>query len=605
MASNFIYSSRDHKFILREWLGIEKILGFSAYRDFYDVGDVDVLLDQALKVAREVVAPTNDDGENIGVKLVDGQVYVPPSFHKAHKFMQENGWGMSDPDEEGHMPIVIRAACSEYFGAANPAFEPYFGLAAGASRLIATFGEPQDKERFLPKMYGGEWGGTMCLTEPGAGSDVGASTTKAYPTDEPRIYKIKGTKCFITGGDHDLTENIIHLLLARIDGAAPGTKGISLFIVPKFWVDENGRMGGRNDVTTVAIEHKLGLKGSATAMLNFGDEGECRGILLGKPPDENGVAEGMAQMFQMMNSARHGTGHSALYVATVAYNNAVQYAKERIQGKALTNPKGPAVPIIKHEDVRRMLLRQKAMLEAMRALIFKNWYYIEVAQNSDDEKEREQADRNIQVLNPLGKAYCSDLAWELIADAIQVYGGYGFSEEYPVARQARDCKIYSIWEGTNYIQSMDLVGRKWRLEKGKLFRDWMAELGGFIEKNQGTGGLEREFAILKQAFGSFQEIYATIGKYFMSQVSLVPVFSTRVLHATSMVYCGALMAEQAMVAMDKLTQVGENHPDHVFYTGKIQSAKYYIRNVVPGVMNLAQVIKDGDTSVLDIPEEAF
>ncbi|HUW65541.1 MAG TPA: acyl-CoA dehydrogenase [Spirochaetia bacterium] len=605
MASNFIYSTRDHKFILKEWLDIGKILNFPVYRDFYDPGDVDVLLDQALKVAREVIAPTNDDGENIGVKLTGGHVTVPPSLHKAHKFMQENGWGISDPEEEGHMPIVLRAACSEYFGAANPSFTPYTGLAAGAARLIASFGRPEDMELFLPRMYSGDWGGTMCLTEPGAGSDVGASVTKAYPTADPCIYRIKGTKSFITGGDHDINENIIHLLLARIEGAAPDTRGLSLFIVPKLWVDENGNMTGPNDVTTVAVEHKMGLKGSATCMLSFGDEGSCRGILLGRPPDEKGVAEGIAQMFQLMNSARHGTGHSALYVATVAYNNAVQYAKERVQGRPLSNPRGPAVPIIQHEDVRRMLLHQKATLEAMRALVFKNWYYIDVVQNSDDEQERETASRNIQVLNPLAKAYCSDMAWQLIADAIQVYGGYGFSEEYPVARQARDCKIYSIWEGTNYIQSMDLVGRKWRMENGKLFRGWLAELGGFIEGNQGATGLEREFTLLKTAFDSYQEIYATIGKYFLGQLRLVPVYSTRVLHCTAVLYCGAMMAEQAMVALGKISQLGEGHADYPFYAGKIQSARYYVRNVVPVVNNLAEIIKDADSSVLDIPEEAF
>jgi len=340
MASNFIYSTRDHKFIIKEWLDTEKILNYPKFKEVYELDDVDTILDQALKVAKEIIAPTNDDGETIGVKLIDGQVKVPPSFHKAYKFMQDNGWGVSDPREEGAMPNIIRAACSEYFGAANPSFTPYAGLTAGAAGLIASFGRQEDKELFLPKMYSGEWAGTMCLTEPGAGSDVGDSTTKAYPTENPRVYKIKGTKCFITGGDHDLTENIIHLLLARIEGAAPGTKGLSLFIVPKVWVNEDGSLAERNDVTTVAVEHELGLKGSATCMLSFGDENNCRGILLGNPPDEKGVAQGMAQMFQLMNSARHGTGHSATYAATVAYNNAVQYAKERIQGRPINQPPG-------------------------------------------------------------------------------------------------------------------------------------------------------------------------------------------------------------------------------------------------------------------------
>jgi alkylation response protein AidB-like acyl-CoA dehydrogenase len=605
MSFNFLYSTRDHKFIIKEWLDIEKILNFSRFKGYFELDDIDAILDQALKVAKEVLAPTNDDGEKIGVKFADGKVSVPPSFHAAHKFLQENGWGITDPNEEGSLPSIVRSAYAEYFNAANPSFTPYSGLARGAAGLIASFGRPEDKEKFLPKMYSGQWGGTMCLTEPGAGSDVGDAATKAFPTDDPRIYKIRGTKCFITGGDHDLTKNIIHLLLARIDGAAPGTRGLSLFIVPKIWVNDDGTLGEPNDVTTVAVENKMGLKGSATCMLSFGENNNCRGILLGSPPDEKGVAQGMAQMFQLMNAARHGTGHSALAVAAVAYHNAVQYAKERIQGRPITNLRGERVPIIKHEDIRRMLLNQKATLEAMRALIFKNCYYMDLAYYSDDEQERVMAQRRIQVINPLAKAYCSDMAWSLIADAIQVYGGYGYIEEYPVARQARDCKIYTIWEGTNFIQSMDLVGRKWRLDNGKLFQEWLHEVEEFINKNQGAPGLEGEFSILKRAMESYKEIYATIIKYFLEKIRLVPLYSTRVLHCTSMLYCGCLIADQALVALKKIDELGKDHYDYPFYQGKVQSAKYYIRNVVPAVFMLAEIIKDGDASALEILEEAF
>lgn len=604
MASNFIYSSRDHKFILKEWLDTQKVLSFPRYADYYELDDIDAILDQALKVAKEVIAPTNDDGENIGLRLVDGKVNVPPSFHNAFKFMQENGWGMHDPDEEGTMPALVRSAAGEYFNAANPSFSPYSGLGSGSAKLIASFGRQEDKEKFLPNMYSGKWAGTMCLTEPSAGSDVGDALTKAYPTDDPRIYKIKGTKCFITGGDHDLTENIIHLLLARIDGAAPGTKGLSLFIVPKLWVNDDGGLEA-NDVTTVAIEHKMGLKGSATAMLSFGDAGNCRGILLGNPPDERGVAEGMAQMFQMMNGARHGTGHSAVAVAQVAYNNAVEYAKTRIQGRAITNPKGPRVRIIEHEDIRRMLLDQKATLDAMRALIFMNVYYQELANFSPDEEERTMAARRIEVLNPLAKAYCSDMAWPLIAEAIQVYGGYGFIEEYPVAKQARDSKIYSIWEGTNYIQSMDLVGRKWRMDEGRVFKEWLAEVSSYIQNHQGTPGLEEEFAKLNEALESYNDIYATMGKYFFTNLRMVPFYSTRVLHATAMLYCGRLIIEQAAVAQKRIAELGENHFDYVFYKGKVLSAKYYIKNVLPAVNNLREIIKTADASAIEMPEEAF
>jgi alkylation response protein AidB-like acyl-CoA dehydrogenase len=608
MASNFLYSTRDHKFIFNEWLDSKKIFSYPKFGDVSEMDEVNMLinmtLDMALKVAETVVAPSNDDGETIGVKLENGQVKLPQSFHHAYKYLNANGWGAEDP-EDAVVPHMVKAACKEYFGGANPSFSSYISLTSGAAKLIASFGQPEDKDLFLPRMYSGEWSGTMCLTEPDAGTDVGDTITKAFPTGKPGIYKIKGTKCFITAGDHDLTDNIIHLLLARIDGAAPGTKGLSLFIVPKVKVNKDGSLGDKNDVTTVAVEHKLGLKGSATCLLSFGDNDGCEGVLLGNPPDEKGAAEGMAQMFQLMNSARHGTGHSALYVATVAYNNAVKYAKERIQGRLLSDPKGARVPIIKHEDVRRMLLNQKAILEAMRALVFVVWYYVDIVTYSPDEEERKYAQNQIDILNPLAKAYCSDVAWELVADAIQVYGGSGYIEEYPVAKQARDVKIYSIWEGTNYIQAMDLIGRKWRMENGQLFAGWLAELGNNIEKYQGTTGLEQEFAILQKAFGQVKEIYKTIIKYAGKDFRLVTTFATRVLHAVAMLYCGYLMADQARVALDKISELGEANIEAAFYKGKVVSARYYINNVVPFIETLSGIIKGGDTSVLDIPEEAF
>ena len=604
MASNFIFSSREHKFILKEWLDTEKVLSFPKYSQYYDLNDIDVIIDQALKVAKKIIAPTNDDGETIGVKFADGKVSVPPSFHKAFRFLQDNGWGMHDPDEEGIMPSLVRSVAYEFFNGANPALSPYSGLGNGAAHLISTFGRKEDKETFLPNMYSGIWAGTMCLTEPNAGSDAGDSLTKAFPTNNPSIYNIKGSKCFITGGDQDMTENIIHLALARIEGAASGSPGLSLFIIPKLWVNDDGNLEP-NDVTTMGIEHKMGLKGSVTAMLSFGDEGNCRGILLGSGPDERGYAKGMAQMFQLMNGARHGTGHTALAVAQMAYSNAVEYAKTRVQGRAITNPKGPRVRIIEHEDIRRMLLNQKATIEAMRALVFMNVYYQELSNFSPDEQERTMARRRLDVLNPLAKAYCSDMAWPLIAEAIQVYGGYGFMEDYPVARYARDCKIYSIWEGTNFIQSMDLVNRKWKMDKGQVFKEWLEEIGAYIKDNQGTPGMEEEFAKLSEAYTSYNEIYAVMNEYFVKNLRLVPSYSTRVLHATAMLVCGKFIIEQASVAQRKISELGADHHDYVFYQGKILSAKYYIKNVVPMINSIRDIIKTADTSAVEMPEEAF
>lgn len=604
MASKFMYSNRDHKFIIKEWLDSKKIFGLKRFQDYLNIDDVDGILDQSLKMSRDIVAPTNDDGDTIGATFKEGKVTVPPSFHKAFKFIQENGWGASNSDVEGEgaLPEILNEAVREFIIGANPAMSPYVGLCGGIASVIKAFGSPEQIALYTPKMFEGVWEGTMCLTEPGGGSDVGDMTTKAYPTENPLIYKVKGTKCFITGGDHDLTENIIHLVLARADGAAPGTKGLSLFIVPKIWVKEDGTLGEANDVSTVGIEHKLGLKGSSTAVLSFGEEGQCRGILLGNPPNEKGFGQGIAQMFKMINGSRMDTGHSALAVATVAYNNAVHYAKERVQGRPIHNPKGSRVPIIQHEDVRRMLLTQKATLEAMRAMIFQGYYYLDLIEFGDDPADISAAKRSIEVITPLVKAYCSDQGWLMITEAIQVFAGYGFTEEYPVARQARDVKIYSIWEGTNFIQSMDLVGRKWSLDKGSVFKEWMMEMATFVQANQNHKIFAREFEVLGKALLSYQELMGTVLGYFKENIRLVPLYSTRILRITAELYGGCLLMQQALVAEAKLDL---GNADKDFYAGKVFSAKFYVLNIVPDVASTVRIIKEADTSAIDIPEEAF
>jgi alkylation response protein AidB-like acyl-CoA dehydrogenase len=608
LASNYIYSSRDHKFILKEWLDMGKVFSFDAFKDYYSVDDIENILDQALKVAREVTAPSRDDNELIQAQFNEGKVKVPPSFKEVYWFLNQNGWGGSNEDEEaeGHMPQTLFRACTEYQIAANAGFMPYILATAGAAGLVASFGNDHVKKLFKEKMYSGEWGGTMCLTEPNAGSDVGDLLTRAYPTEVESVYRIKGTKCFITGGEQDITENIIHLVLARVEGAKPGTKGISLFVVPKMWVNDDGNIAGSNDVNCVGIEHKMGIKGSATCVLAFGEENQCRGYILGNPPDAEGRGEGMAQMFQMMNGARMETGHAALAETSLAYNNAVAYATERIQGRPMTNPKSERIPIIKHEDVRRMLLDLKAYTEAMRALIFKTYYYFDVAQYSKDPDEVRRVKARLEVNTPIVKAYCSDRAWELTAEAMQVFGGNGYSEEYPVAELCRDVKIYSIWEGTNYIQSMDLIGRKWMMGKGKVFADWLAEIEEFATANANAAGFEKEMAIVLRAVNAYKEIQNTIASYFMNQkISMMPLYATRILQASGELICGQLILEQALVAQKKIDELGSDHYDYPFYNGKVNAAKYFVRNIVPNIFRTLEVVKEGDTSVLDIVEDAF
>lgn len=608
MASNFLFSTREHRFILKEWLDMEKVLAYDAYKDYYCVDDIDGIMEAALKVAREVIAPTRDDNEAVQARFIDGKVVVPPSFKDAYWFVNQNGWGGTNEDHdcEGRLPNTLFRACGEFLAGANAAIMPYILATAGAAGLIDKFGNDEVISLFKEKMYSGEWAGTMCLTEPNAGSDVGDLLSKAYPTDREGVYKIKGTKCFITGGDQDITENIIHLVLARVEGARPGTRGISLFAVPKFKVDELGNIIGPNDVNCVGIEHKMGIKGSATCVMAFGEDNDCEGYILGNPPDEEGKGEGMAQMFQMMNGARMETGHAAVSETAIAYHNAANYAQERIQGRPLTNPKGERLNIIKHEDVKRMLLDLKAHIEAMRALIFKTYYYFDVVEHTQDAEEKRRIKARIEVNTPIVKAYCSDKAWELCAEAMQVLGGNGYSEEYPIAELCRDVKIYSIWEGTNYIQSMDLIGRKWMMGKGTVFADWLAEIEAFAVDNAEAAGFEKEMAIVKRGVDAYRQIQMAIAGFVGDgKMSMMPLYATRILHATGELVCGQLLLEQALIAQKQIDELGTDHHDYAFYNGKVNAAKYFARNIMPNIFRTLEVIKEADTSVLDIVEEAF
>ncbi|CFY01425.1 Acyl-CoA dehydrogenase/oxidase C-terminal [Syntrophomonas zehnderi OL-4] len=623
MSANFAYlNARDLKFILKEWLPTEEIFAYPQYADYYSKEDLDSVLDPCLKMAKELIEPSNEDGDSHPCQFANGKVITPPTFGPLFHKLQEEGWGTSNIDDSEDamvLPKVLLSAVWEMFLAANPTFLPYIILTCGAAELIRDFATEEVKEMFLPKMMDGSWSGTMCLTEPSAGSDVGDILSKAYPTDNPRIFRIKGSKMFITGGDNDFTENIVHLYLARIEGAKPGTKGISLFVVPKYWVNEDGSLSD-NDVQTTGIEHKLGMYGSVTASLSFGENNGCRGWLLGANSMENdGVGEGMAQMFQMMNGARMETGHSALACIANAYYNARDYCKDRIQGRLITDPKSGRVTIINHEDIKRTLLMGKAHIEAMRAMMYRTYFAFDIKHNDLDPEKRQKASNLIEVTTPLCKAYPSDEAWWLIGEAIQAYGGYGYCEEYPVAQIARDVKIYSIWEGTNFIQSMDLVGRKWMMGKGAVFAEFLQEMRDFCEAHKATveaaaGGeaglpdlsLGKEFAILERALESYSQLQMAIGGYMgQKKVGMLPLYARRILTATSQLYAGRCILDQAVLASRKAQELGPDHYDYNFYIGKIMSAKYYLRNVVPNVWAVADIIKDGDCSALDIPIGAF
>ena len=606
MGTNYFNrDDRDLKFVLFEYLDIEKLLSYEAYQDF-SIEDFSMIIDEALKVSREVIGPTMQDGDREGCTYKDGEVKVPASFHECWKVMAENGWmaASSSPEFGGQgLPATVGGLIGELFAGANMAFQTYPGLAIGNGRLIENFGTDEDKALFVEKMYTGVWGGTMCLTEPDAGSDVGWLRTKAIPDPEagdPRIYRIEGTKQFITCGNHDLTENIIHLVLARIEGATPGTKGISLFIVPKIWVNPDGSMSESNDVYCGNIEEKMGIHGSATCTLNFGENGKCRGILLGERNS------GMAKMFQMMNEARMGCGVQALGLTASAYDTARLYAKERVQGPLFTNRDADRVPIIQHEDVRRMLMNLKAGTEAMRAMIGKLFCFIDIHEHEPDEATREDAGFQVELFTPLVKAYCTDFGYRLIRDAIQVLGGVGYCSEFPVEQYARDIKIISIWEGTNYINSLDLVGRKLNMKGGKVFQGWIEGVMKFTGEHQDDPDFGPDFKLLfkaAQATGDFTMRYFD---YFQKgKLQLIPLSSTRFLECFSEVLMAQFMLEQGLLAHEKLQGVDAESADGIFYRGKVETAKYFCRNILTNVFARHMALQQEDTSALDIPEEAF
>ncbi|MGE5391200.1 MAG: acyl-CoA dehydrogenase [Deltaproteobacteria bacterium] len=610
MSANFAYANtREFEFIIQEWLPSDQIFAYKEYCDYYSKDEVKSVLEPFRKICKEMVEPSNEEANAVGCTFSNGKVTTPPSFGPMFKKLQEDGWGTANIDEsEGAMilPQVLWAMTQEMLNAANPAFFPYIGLTSGAAELIQSFGNHELHEMFLPKMMDGTWSGTMCLTEPTAGSDVGDILSKAYPTDDPRIFKIKGSKIFITGGDNDFTENVIHLYLARVEGAKAGTGGISLFVVPKYWVNEDGSLSD-NDVQLAGIEHKLGQFGSVTAALTMGEEGNCRGWLLGKDPRENeGKGEGMAQMFQMMNGARMGTGLMAYACMANAVYNTREYTKERVQGRPLTNPKADRQTIINHEDIRRALLLGKSTTEACRAMIMKAYHMMDIRMHDPDPEKRQDANDFIEIVTPMCKAYASDESWPIIGEMIQSYGGYGFCEEYPVAQLARDSKIYSIWEGTNYIQSLDMIGRKWTMKKGSVYAKWAKQLQEFVDANKAAAGFEKEFEKLAKAAQTLTEIQMTIGGYFgAGKISLMPLFSRRILTASSIVYGAWCLLDQALIAQKRAAEVGADHFDYDFYMGKVYGAKFYVNNIVPNVWAIAEVVKDGDDSALQIPLGAF
>nr|HOO90999.1 acyl-CoA dehydrogenase [Syntrophales bacterium] len=553
--ANVIIDSRDQRFVLYEMLGIENLCEYPRYADCSrDV--FDMILNEAEKFATEEMFPVYVESDREGCRLENGEIRVPTAYHRLYKLFCEGGWGSmtKSPDIGGQgLPFVMSTAANEWF-IHNLSFLVLGFLGQGAAHLIETYGSEEQKAKYLPKMVSGEWNGTMCLTEPNAGSDLSNISTKAFRQPDG-TFRIQGTKSFITGLDQDLTDNIIHPVLARIEGDPPGIKGISIFLVPKYIVNEDGTLGKRNDYDIAKIEEKMGFHGAPTGTMNFGDNGGCYAELLG------GEREGMKIMFQMMNEARIGTGMQGVGTASIAYLHALQYAKERIQGSALENlkdPDAPKVPIIKHPDIRRMLLWMKSNVDSMRALLYFASYVVDREAVAQDEAEKDKWQGFLEILTPIIKAYCSDVGFKVTEQAIQVYGGYGYCSEYPVEQFMRDVKIASIYEGANGIQALDLVGRKLGMKKGAYFMNLLMEMGGTVTKYKEVAGLS-ELAKGVEAgitlLGEMGMFFANCGKTgkFMVPVGYAYPFLTMM----GKIVSSWLMLWQAGVAKEKLDELAK------------------------------------------------
>ncbi len=552
------------------------------------------VLEEAGKLTSEVIAPLNAVGDTKGCKLENGVVRVPTGFQEAFDQVREGGWpGLDMPEEYGgqNMPYVLGTAVGEMFSAANQAFTMYQGLTHGAASAILAHGSDAQKDTYLPNMVSCQWTGTMNLTEPHCGTDLGLMRTKAEPQDDGS-YKLTGQKIFISSGEHEMAENIIHLVLAKIPGGPEGIKGVSLFIVPKFLVKDDGSLGNRNGVTCGKLEEKMGIHGNSTCVMDYDG---ATGWLLGEKH------KGMRAMFTMMNEARIGVGMQGLAQADVAYQNALAYAKDRLQGRDATgakNPDGPADPLIVHPDVRRMLMDQKSFVEGARAFILWGASLIDKAHRAEDE----DADGLISLMTPVIKGFLTDEGFDMTITAQQVFGGHGYIEEWGMSQFARDARIAMIYEGANGVQALDLVGRKLAQDGGKHVMAYLDLVKTFCSENKDVEGMADFVEPLKKASKDLQ----AAGMYFMQNGMKNPNAalsgSNDFMHLFGHVCLGLMWA---MMARASLKALEDGTPDAAFHETKLTTGRYYMTRRLPATaMHLAR-IESGADPVMALDAEAF
>ncbi|MBM3517460.1 MAG: acyl-CoA dehydrogenase [Alphaproteobacteria bacterium] len=588
---------RDMRFQLEEVLGIESLRNLPGFADAG--GDlVAAVLGESAKIAEEVLLPLNQSGDREGCRFADGVVTTPAGFRAAFRTFAEGGWiGLSgDPDYGAQgLPYVLATAVSEMMISANMAFSTYPGLIAGAIEAISRHGSAAQKRTYLPRLFKGEWGGTMNLTEPHCGTDLGLLRTRAEPRADGS-YAITGTKIFISAGEHDLTDNIIHLVLARIAGAPAGTRGISLFIVPKYLVNGDGTLGARNGVACGSIEHKMGLRASATCVMNYED---ATGFLIGE------ANRGMRAMFTMMNAARIGVGLQGLALSEIAYQNAAAYARERRQGRALTGPAfpdQPADPIIVHPDVRRMLMTMRAFTEGGRALLLRTALAIDLAHKDADAEARRDAEDYAALLTPVVKATLTDLGFESVNLGLQCFGGAGYIRETGMEQFVRDARITQIYEGTSGIQALDLVGRKLPAHTGRYLRQFFHPLDRFLQDEMANPALKEFVSPLARAFARLQQVTAWIGEEGLKDPEQAGAAAADYLRLFGLVALGHAWAGMAKVAAERLASGTAEAP---FYTAKLATARFFMAKMLPDTAALQARITAGAAPVMALAAEAF
>ncbi len=589
---------RDTQFILNDVLGVQSRNDLPSYAEMSS-DTVEAILQEGAKLAEQTLFPVNYSGDREGCeRLPDASVKVPQGFKEAYDQYCAGGWvGLAAPEEFGGqgLPYLLHAAVGEYMSSANMALMMYPGLTQGAIAAIITHGTDEQKQTYLPKMIEGRWSGTMNLTEPHCGTDLGLLRTKAV-LQADGSYKISGSKIFISAGEHGMTDNIIHLVLARIEGAPEGNKGISLFIVPKFNLDANGEAGTRNGVACGSIEEKMGIHGNSTCVMNYD---EATGFLIG------GENKGLRAMFTMMNEARLGVALQGLSIAETAYQNAADYARERLQGRALTGaayPDKKADPIIVHPDIRRSLLTIRAFNEAGRALLLSTALQSDIAHYSGDEAVRELADDHVGLLTPVLKGVLTDKGFDHAVMAQQVFGGHGYIEENGMSQYVRDARITMIYEGANGIQALDLVGRKLPANGGRALMAYFKEIGDFCEENRADEALSFYTKHLKKGLNDLQGASMWLMQNAMANPDNAGAASTDYMHLFGLVAFGYMWAKMVKAAQAKLN-AGDG--DKAYYETKLVTARFYMERIMPETQVRLARIQTGADTLMTLPEDAF